>query len=90
MLRSGLDLRSALQTIRDQTTSLALARALRTMIAGVENGQTLQASMQATRVFPELVIQLVGVGEATGNLSHVLAALRSIWLGDAHRSTQCA
>ncbi len=43
------------------------------MIAGVENGQTLQASMQATRVFPELVIQLVGVGEATGNLSHVLA-----------------
>lgn len=73
MLRSGLDLRSSLQTILAQTHSLALARAMRSILHEVERGQTLQVAMQATRAFPELVVQLVGVGEATGKLSYVLA-----------------
>lgn len=72
MLRSGLDLRSSLQTCLEQTTSIALARALRTTLKGIENGQTLQAALQTTKAFPELVVQLVGVGEATGHLSQVL------------------
>lgn len=72
ILRSGLDLRATLQTVLEQTTSLALATALRSIIAAVEHGQTLKEAMSATRVFPEIVVQLVGVGETTGNLSQVL------------------
>ncbi len=72
MLRSGLDLRGSLQTVLEQTSSLALARSVRMVIQRVENGQTLQAALASTNVFPELVVQLVGVGEATGNLSEVL------------------
>lgn len=72
MLRSGLDLRATLQTVLEQTTSPGLASALRSIIAAVEHGQTLKEAMSATRVFPEIVVQLVGVGETTGNLSQVL------------------
>ena len=72
MLRSGLDLRGTLHTVLEQTTSPSLARALRAIIRELELGHSLQAAMAATRVFPEIVVQLVGVGEATGNLSQVL------------------
>ena len=72
MLRSGLDLRGSLQTVVEQSNSLPLAAALRAVIHAVENGQTLQDALSATRAFPEIVIQLVGVGETTGNLSSVL------------------
>lgn len=72
MLRSGLDLRGSLQTVVEQSTSLPLANALRAVIHAVENGQTLQDALSSTRAFPEIVVQLVGVGETTGNLSSVL------------------
>ncbi len=72
MLRSGLDLRGTLQTVLEQTTSMPLANALSRVIHQVEQGQSLQAALASTRVFPEIVVQLVGVGETTGNLSQVL------------------
>ena len=72
MLRSGLDLRGSLQTVVEQSTSLPLASALRAVIHAVENGHSLQDALSSTRAFPEIVVQLVGVGETTGSLSSVL------------------
>ncbi len=91
MLRSGLDLRACLQTVLEQTSSFALASNLRAIMRGIENGQSLQNAMAATRVFPDIVVQLVGVGENTGNLSSVLQRAAEHLAQRRHsRSTQCA
>jgi type IV pilus assembly protein PilC len=72
MLRSGLDLIGALQTIKKQTSSRALARVLTTMIPAISGGQGLAAAMADASIFPPIAVQLVSVGEETGKLSQVL------------------
>jgi type II secretory pathway component PulF len=72
MLRSGLDLLSALESIKSQTTSAGMTRVLRSLTAALQSGQGLSAAMSRFAAFPPIAVQLVAVGEETGNLSRVL------------------
>ena len=72
MLRSGLDLISALKTIKNQTGSPALARVISQMIPKIGRGQTLGSAMSQAAVFPAIAVQLVNVGEETGKLGQVI------------------
>ncbi|MCC6512196.1 MAG: type II secretion system F family protein [Pirellulaceae bacterium] len=72
MLRSGLDLISALHAVAHQSSSAALKYHLQQVIESVHAGNSLSDALACTNVFPQIAVQLVGVGEASGNLSHVL------------------
>lgn len=72
MLRSGLDLLRALESIRSQMPSPGMMRILRSLTADLQSGQGLSAAMSRSAAFPPIAVQLVAVGEETGNLSRVL------------------
>ncbi len=72
LLRSGLDLLTALQTVSQQATSRSLAIQLDRLRTRISKGESLAGAMEASRAFPVIAVQLVNVGEQTGNLPPVL------------------
>jgi len=72
MLRSGLNLLNAIQSLQSQTDSVAFAAILETLHARITRGDSLANSLAEHPVFPQVVVQLVSVGEKTGNLEQVL------------------
>ncbi len=72
MLRSGLDLRSSLLAVANQTSSRRLRRSLQRVVHDVEHGQAFAGALQVSQAFPDIVVQLAAVGEASGTLSEVL------------------
>lgn len=76
MLRAGLDVKRALEALREQTRSKPLKRALEAVYQGVEKGQTVAESMESfPNAFSTMFVGFVRVGEATGKLQEALEIL---------------
>ncbi len=73
MLRSGLTLLTALNTVAEQTTRPSMGRVWLEVARRIQEGSSLAEAMQPHRCFPHLVVQLVRVGEQTGTLEAVIA-----------------
>lgn len=72
MLRSGLTLLSALSNVADNAERLRLKRVFKRIIQRVQEGSTFADALAEHKCFNNLTIQLVRVGEQTGNLEIVL------------------
>lgn len=72
MLRSGLNLLSAIKSLQSQTDSVSFAAILENIHRRIARGDTFAKSLEEQPVFPQVVVHLVSVGEKTGNLEQVL------------------
>lgn len=73
MLKSGITLYEAVETLRDQTQNRYFKTILSNVLSGIENGQSLRKSLaKYPHVFEPLYINLVGIGEESGNLDENL------------------
>ncbi len=63
------------ETLRSPMLRSGVARA----VEELEKGQSLSAAFDQTRVFPDLLIQMLSVGEKTGQLSSVLSRLATYY-----------
>ncbi len=72
MLRSGLNLLGAIKSLQSQTNSVAFATILESLYHQIARGASLSTALERHPVFPQLVVQLVNVGEKTGKLEQVL------------------
>ncbi|MGN0480925.1 MAG: type II secretion system F family protein [Lachnospiraceae bacterium] len=69
ILRAGVNVIGALEMLSEQTESKALKAALKNVQTSVEKGETLAGAMRAEKgVFPQLLINMVAAGEASGSL----------------------
>jgi len=76
MLKAGVSLLVALQTLSKQSESRRLAKILKDVAGNVEKGKTLTDSLRPhLAVFGELFINMVDAGEISGKLESVLAQL---------------
>lgn len=74
MLRSGVPLSLALQTVSAQARRPRAARAWLALLEGISAGESLSDAMASLgRIFPEETVQLTRVGEHSGELDTVLA-----------------
>lgn len=73
MARAGLPLLESLKMIQKETRSRAMLKILNQLIVDVSNGQFLSASLDKfKRIFGNLFVNIVRVGESTGILSENL------------------
>lgn len=72
MLRGGLTLLAGIGNVAEQSQRARLARVWRSVARRVQSGRSLTESMAEHRCFPQLVVQLIRIGEQTGNLEPVL------------------
>ncbi|HRE83955.1 MAG TPA: type II secretion system F family protein [Opitutaceae bacterium] len=79
LLSSGVPILQSLTLTRETTGALSVAAALSMVYQRVEAGESLAASLDATRRFPPLLPAMVEVGEATGKLPEMLHHLADIY-----------
>ncbi len=73
MTRAGVTLIEALKMLAEQTENKKLKAALNEVRLDVEKGESLAVAMAAhKKIFPELMINMVSAGEASGNLDTAL------------------
>jgi general secretion pathway protein F len=69
---SGVPLLTALSIAGDISGNLELGKAFQEVIGEVRQGSTLIAAMAHKKVFPVLAVEMIGVGEQSGNLEEML------------------
>jgi type II secretory pathway component PulF len=73
LLKSGVPLGEALESLRDKSTRGALRQVIEALLLDIENGQPFsRALMRFPRVFNDLSVNLVRIGEASGTLKENL------------------
>jgi type IV pilus assembly protein PilC len=75
MYASGISILDCIANSRDLSNNQVISRSLEQVVQEIESGKNLTQSFHSTGIFPPLVIRMLKVGEATGNLD---AALRNV------------
>jgi type IV pilus assembly protein PilC len=72
LLSGGIPLVNSLEIVAASTGNRLITRAMESAIVSVKEGQSLSKSFEASKVVPDLAIEMVLVGESTGALSEML------------------
>ena len=72
MVRGGMSLLSALDSLQLQAPRKSLGNVWNKVIKKIQSGDSLSAAISEHRCFPEFTVQLIRVGERTGELPPVL------------------
>lgn len=75
MLGTGLPLTDALSNLSAQTKSKKFQEVLQTILHDVQSGVSMSESMERSKIFGELYVNLVRAGEASGKMEEALARL---------------
>ncbi|MDL2237762.1 type II secretion system F family protein [Christensenellaceae bacterium OttesenSCG-928-K19] len=75
MVRAGISLQEALMIIREDAKNSKGSDITVGLLECVEEGQTLGAALTQSEVFPDYMVHMVEIGEASGKLEEVLESL---------------
>lgn len=86
LLTGGLPLVPALETAARSISSRQVSNAVFASVTQVREGQGLSRSLEGTKVFPELAIEMIEVGESTGALPTMLNSVAGFFEEDVETS----
>jgi type IV pilus assembly protein PilC len=72
LMSSGVPVLQALNIVRDTAGNEVIARAVAQVHDAVKEGENMAPPIEATRIFPPMVVSMVQVGEETGELPEML------------------
>ncbi|MBR5596418.1 MAG: type II secretion system F family protein [Lachnospiraceae bacterium] len=73
MTKAGVSIIEAMKMLTEQTENKALRNAVEGVRVNLEKGESLASSMrQYPKIFPNLLINMVAAGEASGSLDHAM------------------
>src|ERR1700734_4327787 len=90
LLTGGLPLVPSLETAARSIDSRQIAGAVQRSVETVREGKGLSASLQQTKVFPELAIEMIEVGESTGALPQMLNSVAEFFEEDVQTNLTAA
>ena len=73
MFAAGVPLVEAMESVAGATGNVVYGDAILVMRDEIATGQQLQASMRQTELFPNMVVQMVAIGEESGSLDDMLS-----------------
>jgi type IV pilus assembly protein PilC len=79
MFAAGVPLVEALESVAGATGNIVYENAVMKMRDEVSTGQRLQRAMEATSLFPNMVIQMIAVGEESGSLDSMSAKVATFY-----------
>jgi type IV pilus assembly protein PilC len=79
LLTSGVSILEALDITARTSGNAIVEAAIITTRKSIERGDTIAAPLKETAVFPPMVVQMIGVGEATGALDTMLAKIADFY-----------
>ncbi len=90
LLTGGLPLVPSLETAAKAIDSKQISLAVYRSVETVREGRGLASSLQATKVFPELAIEMIEVGESTGALPQMLNSVAEFFEEDVQTNLTAA
>ena len=90
LLTGGLPLVPSLETAAKAIDSRQIGLAVYKSVETVREGKGLSASLAATKVFPELAIEMIEVGESTGALPQMLNSVAEFFEEDVQANLTAA
>jgi type IV pilus assembly protein PilC len=79
LLASGVPILDGLEITARTAGNATIEDAIMTTRKSIERGETIAAPLRQTAVFPPMVVQMIGVGEATGALDTMLSKIADFY-----------
>jgi type IV pilus assembly protein PilC len=79
MISSGVPILEALDICARTSGNLVIENALVKTRAAISEGRTIAEPLEASNVFPGMVVQMIAVGEATGAMDQMLAKIADFY-----------
>jgi type IV pilus assembly protein PilC len=79
MLSSGVPILDALEIVARTAGNVVIERAILSTKASIAEGKTIAEPLGQSKVFPPMVVQMVGVGEHTGNMDTMLGKIADFY-----------
>ena len=79
LLQSGVPLLSGLQIVRNIVNNGLIAKAIDDAIVQIEEGESIAAPLSRSPWFPPIAVQMISVGEKSGNLQNMLDKIADIY-----------
>jgi len=90
LLSGGLSLVPSLETAGESMQSRLMAHGIETATRGVREGQGLARSLEETKVFPDMSVEMIEVGESTGALPAMLNSIAEFYEEDVQNALATA
>ncbi len=87
MMEAGLSVVKSVEVTAKSMSNFYMAHSLASAQADLEAGKPLATCMGKTEAFPELVVEMTGVGEQTGSLEHTLSVLSEYYDNEVETSS---
>jgi type IV pilus assembly protein PilC len=79
MFAAGVPLVEAMDSVAGAAGNVVYGDAIRKMRDEIATGTQLQASMRDTNLFPNMVVQMVAIGEESGSIDHMLGKVADFY-----------
>jgi type IV pilus assembly protein PilC len=90
LLAGGLPLVTCLETAAGSMESRLIANAVSDVTVKVREGQPLASSLESTKVFPDMAVEMIEVGESTGALRPMLNSVAEFFEEDVQTTMAAA
>jgi type IV pilus assembly protein PilC len=90
LLTGGIPLVPSLETSARSIASRRIGKAVSSAVVSVREGKGLAKSLEATKVFPELSMEMIEVGESTGALPQMLNSVAEFFEEDVQTALGAA
>lgn len=88
LINSGVPILQSLNIVKDTSGNVVVARAVQDVHDSVKEGETIVAPLDASRVFPPMVISMVDVGEKTGDMPQMLEKIADTYDEEVDRAVE--
>ncbi len=88
LISSGVPILDGLSITARTAGNAVLERALMAVRKSIEEGRTIVDPLRESGVFPNMVTQMIGVGEATGNMDNMLQKIADFYEDEVDAATK--
>jgi len=79
LIASGVPILQALEVTADTAGNVVIADAVNKTRASIREGESISEPLKASTVFPPMVVQMIAVGEETGELDKMLTKIADFY-----------
>ena len=79
LIKSGVPILGSLEIVADTAGNTIVSRAVRDSLENVRQGETLAEPLAQHWIFPPMVTRMVGIGERSGALEHLLSKISDFY-----------
>lgn len=88
LTRSGVPILTALEIVRDTAGNQVIANAVDASRREIQQGGMISIALQKEEVFPVMAIQMISIGEETGELDQMLAKVADFYEDEVEQSVK--